>query len=139
VKGTRAGPTHRAGQPCTYCHDGSQEQEFAVAGTVYATREGKVPVQGARVTMKDSTGVTFVAETNCAGNFFVRPQTWRPVFPLTTTVTYKEQTQIMESKVHREASCGACHGKVTSPTSAGPIFLWDDVTPVPTDLPGGCK
>ncbi|MBL8714771.1 MAG: hypothetical protein JNL79_02180 [Myxococcales bacterium] len=110
-----------------------------MAGTVYATREGKVPVQGARVAMKDATGATFVAETNCAGNFFVRPQTWRPVFPLTTTVTYKEQTQIMESKIHREASCGACHGKVPSPTSAGPIFLFDDVTPVPSDLPGGCK
>lgn len=139
MKGTRAGPTHRPGQPCTYCHDGSQEQEFSVAGTVFTTRATPKPVQGARVTLTDANGSVYVAETNCAGNFLVRPKTWSPVFPLKTSVTYKDQTQTMESAVHREASCGACHGLVTSPASAGPVYLWDDITPPPTDVGGGCK
>lgn len=138
VKGTKAGPTHRPGQPCTYCHDGSDEQEFAVAGTVFTTRKAPKPVQGARVTMTDANGSVFVAETNCAGNFFVRPKTWAPVFPLKTTVNFKDQTQTMESPIHREGGCGVCHGPTTSPTSAGPIYLWDDVMPPPAGVPGGC-
>ena len=108
-----------------------------MAGTVFTTLEAGRPVWGARVTMTDALGRSMVAETNCAGNFFLRPETWRPAYPVTTTVAFGTQTQTMESLIEREASCAACHGKQPSPTSAGAVFLWTGTAP--DGVPGGCK
>ena len=108
-----------------------------MAGTIFSTIAAPKPVSGALVTMVDATGRTFLSETNCAGNFFVRVETWRPVFPVKTSVKWGTQTMEMESAIHREASCATCHGLTTSPSSAGPVFLWDG-TP-PENVPGGCK
>jgi len=108
-----------------------------MSGTVYATIDGTQPVSGARVSMTDARGRTFVSETNCAGNFFVRPETWRPEFPVKTKITWGTQTIEMESAIHREGSCAACHEKGLSPSSPGPVFLWDD-TP-PAGVTGGCQ
>jgi hypothetical protein len=110
-----------------------------MAGTIYTTIDGSKPVSGARVTMTDARGSSFVAETNCAGNFFVRAETWRPEFPVTTSVSWGTQTMTMESVVHREASCAACHALTTSPTSPGPVFLWGDTPPPPDNVTGGCR
>lgn len=111
-----------------------------MSGTIYATADGQKPLSAARVLMTDATGTTFTAETNCAGNFFVRAETWRPTFPVYTTVKWGDQSQPMASPIHREPSCGACHGQTASPSSAGPIFVWGDAgPPPPDDLPGGCK
>lgn len=135
--GVQPGPTHRPGQPCGYCHDGTDEaRAFSMSGTVFATIDGKKPVSGALVTMTDSKDTSFVAETNCAGNFFVRPETWQPVFPVKTKVTWGAQTLEMESRIHREGSCAACHGLTASPSSAGPVFLWDGTAP--DNVTGGC-
>ncbi|MGZ6095466.1 MAG: hypothetical protein ACXWUG_25730 [Polyangiales bacterium] len=131
------GPLHRPGEPCTVCHNGSDQRAFIAAGTVYTTRDSGQAVQGARVTMTDFNGDTFVAETNCAGNFFVRPDTWKPRFPLMMTVSYGTQEIKMESPVQRETSCAACHAKETSNSSPGPVYLWSDS--VPPGVPGGCQ
>lgn len=108
-----------------------------MAGTVYATLEAKKPVSGARVEMTDASGKTFVVETNCAGNFFVRPETWRPQFPVKTKVSWGTQVMEMESAIHRESSCAACHMKTVSSSSAGAIYLWAEAGQVPENVPGG--
>lgn len=110
-----------------------------MSGTVYAKSDAARPVSGARVLMTDATGATFTAETNCAGNFFVRAESWRPTFPVQTTVKWGDRIQVMESAIHREPSCGACHGMTTSPTSAGAIYLWASEENLPAELTGGCK
>jgi len=134
--GVPKGPTHRAGQPCTVCHDGSDQRAFIAAGTVYATVTADKPVQGARVTLTDADGDTFVAETNCAGNFFVRDDSWKPRFPLTTVISYGAQNQKMESVIQRETSCAGCHALQVSSSSPGPVFLWENNPPA--DAQGGC-
>jgi hypothetical protein len=133
--GVPRGPTHRAGQPCTWCHNGSEEREFTLAGTVFDTLSNGRPVQGARVTVTDATDKTVVVETNCAGNFFIRPETFRPVFPVRTKISFGSHEQTMESLIHRESSCAACHATIASRTSPGPVFLFE--TP-PDNVPGGC-
>jgi hypothetical protein len=134
--GVPKGPLHRPGQPCTVCHDGSDQRAFIAAGTVYASIAADHPVQGARVTMTDANGDTFVSETNCAGNFFVRSESWKPRFPLMMAVSYGTQQITMESPVQRETSCATCHALQTSATSPGPVYLWTDA--VPPGVAGGC-
>lgn len=135
--GVPQGPLHRPGQPCTVCHDGSDQRAFIVAGTVYASIAAAQPVQGARVTMTDANGDAYVSETNCAGNFFVRSESWKPRFPLTMLVSYGTQQIKMEGPVQREASCASCHTPETSNSSPGPVYLWSDT--VPPGVAGGCQ
>jgi hypothetical protein len=134
--GVPRGPTHRPGQPCTWCHDGSYKFEIAVAGTVYTTLDGTRPVEGARVKLTDAAGRTVELTSNCAGTFYVEPSNWAPAYPLRASVSFGGETQEMKTPIEREGSCAACHQKSVSTSSPGPVFMFKGA--VPSDVPGGC-
>jgi hypothetical protein len=127
----RHGPLHRPGQPCTLCHDGTlgNPGEFSVAGTVFLRPSSTQGVNKASVEMTDSQGVTFIATTNAAGNFYVNPNKWTPSFPIVKTVVRgggAAQPAVMYSETGRSASCATCHFDPAGPTSPGHIALEND-------------
>jgi hypothetical protein len=130
--GVRPGPLHRPGQPCLVCHDGGEVSAFSVAGTVYARAQGGVPVDKVTVQLIDADGRKFGAVTNCAGNFFVRPDEYTPRYPLWTTLSVGAKTIDMESPVFRDGSCASCHTNPKGPASAGEVyFLLDEDADLP--------
>lgn len=125
------GPLHRPGQPCAACHrpDGVAGA-YVVAGTVYRDPLATIGVADVAVALIDSNGRTFTTTTNCVGNFYVRPSEFSPKPPMWVSV---QVTAIpfpfkMESPIHREASCAACHFDPAGPNSAGHLFVADDPT-----------
>jgi len=130
--GVEPGPLHRPGQPCLVCHDGGEVSAFSVAGTVYARAEGTVPVAKVTVELLDADARLFKAVTNCAGNFFVRPDQFQPRYPLWVTLAVGEERLDMESPVFRDGSCASCHGDPKGPASAGHAYFLLDENP---DLP----
>jgi mono/diheme cytochrome c family protein len=124
-----ARPEHRAGQPCTVCHQphGSASNAFALAGTIVYGPTKQVGLAGARVEVLDSRpGVTKprVAYTNCAGNFFFRAEDTDLQYPLIVRVVPPGGSTIpMRSAVYREKSCANCHQRTASPRSPGPIVV----------------
>jgi hypothetical protein len=140
--GVPEGPLHRPGEPCVLCHGGSGpgDPEFAFAGTVYQVASSTVPLANAIVRLVDSRGVKFETGTNCVGNFYVRADDYRPVFPVWTKVVFGEAggvpvEQIMGSPIYRERSCAKCHGDPVGPESAGHVYFAPDGVPFPSD---GC-
>lgn len=131
--GVPKGPTHRPGQPCVTCHDGSlgSPEHFTVAGTIFLNQEDKTPASGATVNLLSADGTPFSASTNSVGNFFVTPQQFTPVYPMKVTVDYNGRPPAkMTSHVGRDGSCADCHTDPAGPTSAGHIFVpADGVTP----------
>ena len=120
----RKGPLHRPGQPCIVCHDGAlgDPQEFSVAGTVYRTQDATQPANGAIITLTSSDGSTKQTTANQAGNFYLSPNEYTPVYPMKVTVSYDGVPVDMISRVGREGSCNFCHTPTPGPTSAGPVF-----------------
>jgi hypothetical protein len=134
------GPSHRPGQPCLLCHrDGGKAQAFSLAGTVYAdvSSAAKV-VGGAKVFIVDSANVTFTAQSNCAGNFYVRSDQFAPAYPYWVTLRAGTVQHDMASPVYREGSCGACHADPRSPSSPGHVYVVADPT-VDTLPPSTCR
>jgi hypothetical protein len=128
--GVEPGPLHRPGQPCLACHGDTHEAPvFSVAGTVYARAQGRVPVAKATVELVDSDAHHFNATTNCAGNFFIRPDEFQPHYPLWVTVAVGSQTLDMESPMFREGSCAVCHSDPKGPASAGHAYFLLDENP----------
>jgi hypothetical protein len=127
--GVRPGPLHRPGQPCLVCHGGEQGPTFSVAGTVYARAESAVPVSRVTVELLDSEARSFKAITNCAGNFFVRPDEFLPHYPLWITVAAADHRLDMESPVFRDGSCASCHTDPKAPASAGHAYALLDEDP----------
>ncbi len=121
--GVAQGPLHRAGQPCLICHDDTTARAFAVAGTVHVDPDARVPLVDGLVTLLDARGQSYTAATNCAGNFFVLPEDFTPVYPLRVRVDLGDQGVAMESLVQRDGSCASCHGPTPGPRSAGPVYL----------------
>jgi hypothetical protein len=123
----RRGPEHRPGQPCIVCHDGAlgDPPAFTVAGTIYEKPSSKVGLQGATVTLVDSTGSQYVSPpTNDAGNFYATPNDWNPTFPITTvSVTGSAGIPTMKSAIGRNGSCASCHFNPAGPTSAGQVCI----------------
>lgn len=120
VAGIPKGEFHRAGQPCLLCHggDGPASSQFVVAGTVFfgpANTSPPVGVGNVNVTLEDDTQSQFTVQTNCVGNFVVRPGDWpgHPQFPMLVTISGQPQTQqlvlSMKSHVGRAGSCADCH------------------------------
>src|SRR2546430_7925326 len=66
------------------------------------------------------------ATTNCAGNFWIRPNDFVLAYPVRVTVAAEYTSIDMESRIFREGSCAVCHGDPRSPSSAGHVFLLDD-------------
>ena len=94
-----------------------------MAGTVYRLADGDAPAPGARVEIVDAAGQRFVAETNCAGNFFVRPEDFEPVYPAWTSLSVGDYRIAMETPIHREGSCAGCHAEPAGPDAVGRVYL----------------
>lgn len=129
------GPLHRPGQPCLVCHDGETGRAFSLAGTVFWAQGSDIPATATEVLVLDDTGARFTAVTNCAGNFFVRPEEYEPVFPLWVALRRGKVGVAMDSPARGEGSCAGCHGLEAGPTSAGRVYLHGIE---PADGPGGC-
>jgi hypothetical protein len=130
--GVRKGPLHRPGQPCITCHDGAigDPPAFSVAGTIFVSEGSPTPASGALVALEDSAGQKQTATTNQAGNFYLGPNEFTPVYPMKVSVTYGGVTVAMTSHIGRDGSCGNCHKDPAGPTSAGHVFIpRDGVTP----------
>jgi hypothetical protein len=126
------GPLHRAGQPCLVCHDGAGpgRMVFSVAGTVYEHETSKKALAGGTVQLTDATGAKHIAQTNCAGNFFVQQVDWDPTFPLHVALAYGALTQKMTTHIGRDGGCATCHSGVVTSSSLAHVWLADDTITV---------
>jgi hypothetical protein len=122
--GVVEGPLHRPGQPCLVCHDDGRARAFSVAGTVYLSPDSEEPAPGASVLLVDAVEQRFEAVTNCAGNFFVKPEELEPVYPLWVSLRAGAWTIAMDSPVNRDGSCAGCHEPARGPASAGRVYLF---------------
>jgi hypothetical protein len=122
--GVPKGPLHRPGQPCLVCHGegGPASTMFAIAGTVFQDQGKTDAANGAQVQIEDSTGSFYTATTNEAGNFYITPNQWSPVWPLQVQLTLGKNQQFMLTHVGRAGSCADCHTLTTGPTSPGPVY-----------------
>lgn len=121
--GVREGPTHRPGQPCLTCHGGDGPgPDFAVAGTVYATRNGTAPIEGVAVLLRDSTGTTRTAITNEVGNFYITAGEWTPAYPMFAELHYGDITKTMDTRIGRNGGCAECH-RAGGKTEMPPVYL----------------
>lgn len=121
---TPVGALHRAGQPCLLCHsEGGTSTPFTVAGTIYETPSARSPAAGVAVELRDSARRSYVAYSNCAGNFFVSPAEFQPVMPLWVSIRTRELAVVMESPMNKDGDCATCHAPSISSQSAGPVFL----------------
>jgi len=120
--GVPEGPTHRPGQPCLTCHGGDGPgPDFAVAGTVYETRGGTVPLPDTTVVLTDSAGTTHTAVTNQVGNFYITANQWTPVFPMFAKLRYQETEKAMTTRIGRNGGCAECHRGGTA--KMPPVYL----------------
>jgi hypothetical protein len=127
--GVERGPLHRPGQPCVLCHsDAGGKQPFLLAGTVYVAADARTPIDGVQVKVVDSLNREFVTATNCAGNFFIRPQDFASDAPLWVSLRRDDVLRVMNTPIYREGSCAGCHFDPQGPTSAGHVYLIDDPT-----------
>jgi hypothetical protein len=130
--GVRKGPLHRPGQPCTLCHDGAigDPQAFSIAGTIYNLPSDTTGLNLATVSMTDSAMVTYQATTNAAGNFYITPDEWSPLFPITSVVVTSPNPIVfpvqMQSEMGRNGSCATCHVNPVSTSSAGQVVMTTD-------------
>lgn len=125
---TPGGPSalHRPGQPCVTCHGelGPAESEFLIGGTVYLIRNAEDPAAGAFVQLQDSVGQVVTLQTNQAGNFWLLPDQWNPVYPIQTRVKWGTITKQMNQPIYRAASCADCHVPPRpSLTTPGRIYI----------------
>lgn len=123
--GVPRGPLHRPGQPCVLCHDGSlgNPPGFSVAGTVFVNATDLQPAVDAGVTLTDSEGHVFDASTNAAGNFFILPHEFQPVYPMKVAVQFDGTTVNMTADVGRNGSCAACHFDPVARASPGHVYV----------------
>jgi hypothetical protein len=131
------GPEHRPGQPCVTCHHGSGpgSPELSLGGTIYQDRDQALPLEGATVNFLDALGRQRSAITNCAGNFYIEAEDWRPRFPVWVEVQLGTESIAMETPIQRDGACASCHADPPGPDSAGHVYLSEE----PLDLPvGGC-
>jgi hypothetical protein len=137
--GVATGPLHRPNQPCVLCHSekgGSSVMSFG--GTINRDDLQREAVANATVIIVDATGSEQRGVTNCAGNFFLRPNGTWPQFPVWTSVQVGDYKVDMESPIYRERSCAGCHFDPAGPRSAGHVFLSDDPLAEITLPPNHC-
>jgi hypothetical protein len=136
----RRGPLHRPGQPCGLCHgEGGEERPFSAAGTIYRDNVSTVPLVDAEILLVDAAANRFAARTNCVGNFYIEADAFEPVLPFWVTVRLGTNESPMESPIHRERSCAACHSDPASPRSAGHVYLTADDLVAPTIATRACR
>jgi len=125
IAGVPQGEYHRAGQPCTTCHSslGPAKTTFTVAGTIFYGPTKSIGVDNAQVILVDSLNSSYIAYTNCVGNFFVTPEQYNPAFPIRVQVSQGGVTVGMQSHIGREPSCANCHKDPPYYDSQGHIHL----------------
>ncbi|MCA9592916.1 MAG: hypothetical protein KC776_06380 [Myxococcales bacterium] len=123
--GYEAGPLHRAGDPCTWCHTkgGTAHPHFDLAGTVYPNKDSSFGLEGVTVRLFDSAGRQQTVGSNFTGNFFLDEGALALSFPLWVKVEYQGQVAVMKTPIFRERSCSACHRRTQSSSSVGPVTL----------------
>jgi hypothetical protein len=138
VPGVPRGPLHRPGQPCLVCHggEGPGNPTFSLAGTVVQNQGSIFPLANALVKFIDSAGKKYETATNCAGNFFVMPEDYTPVYPAWVKIAFGTAgagpvEQIMGSPIYREGSCAGCHAPSAGPDAAGPVYFAPAGVPFP--------
>jgi len=107
------------------CHDGAfgDPQAFSVAGTVFETSASLAPVVGASVYLTDATGSNRSAETNTAGNFYLTPEQWTPVFPLHVVVKPVTGPDVFMVSLVEDGACATCHRDPSGRDSPGHVAL----------------
>lgn len=123
--GERNGPTHRAGQPCLLCHDGTfgNPRKFNVAGTVYMSSVSSLPAIGVTVNLTGADGATYAAQTNRVGNFYLEEGRFTPVYPMRVSITSGSVKSEMKSHVGRDGSCAGCHVDPAGAASPGHVYV----------------
>ena len=142
-EGVPEGPTHRYGQPCLACHDAyyGEGPELSIGGTVFATPDADIPVQGAIVTISDATGKQVKLTSNCAGNFYAERRDFDPVFPLRAEVECPlpdgtTRRAVMGTRINRDGSCASCHQKgAATPQSPGQVYCVPQMPATPFVVP----
>ncbi len=125
----RIGPLHRPGQPCLTCHDGAigDPPGFTAAGTIYVNAGDRKPAVNATVTLSSADGSPpFETTTNAAGNFYVVPRDFTPVYPMKVAVSYAGTNVQMVSSIGRDGSCAGCHSDPPGTASPGHVYIPDD-------------
>jgi len=135
--GMPIGPLHRPGQPCGVCHgpEGPAEHGFSLAGTVFAHPADKSGLGGVAVLFMDASGAVQETVTNCAGNFYLSADQYRPTFPVWVKSRFGGATVRMYSPINREASCASCHRDPLGPSAVGQIYVAPDGVDA---SPGSC-
>jgi hypothetical protein len=123
ANGVNPGPTHRPGQPCLICHDGSTAPQWSVAGTITGVLGTPTGLNGATVSLTDANLSTFTVTSNEVGNFYVEPSRWVPTYPVKAAVTYGSLTSTMTTIIGRDGSCAGCHANPASRISPGPVYV----------------
>jgi hypothetical protein len=137
--GVTPGPLHRPGQPCVLCHSSrGGELEFSLAGTVYVDASSKTPIEDVNVRVVDSQNRKYLAQTNCAGNFFITPAEFAPDFPIWLGLDRGSIVRDMDTPVYREASCAGCHADPLSNSSPGHVFLIENLVEEPLVPASSC-
>jgi hypothetical protein len=90
------------------------------------TADATAIADGIEVLIVDDQNVTFRTVSNCAGNFYVRPEEFTPSYPIWLTLRGGDVTRDMDSPVYREGSCAACHKDYVGSDSSGHVYLIED-------------
>jgi hypothetical protein len=133
--GVSPGPSHRPGQPCLTCHDGTgpANLKMSLGGTVYSVKGGNDPYPNATVHFVDALGSEHEATTNAVGNFYVPFAEWAPAAPVHVSILVNgDAIATMQSHIGRDGSCASCHYDPPGPSTPGRVFVALD----PSDLPG---
>jgi hypothetical protein len=123
--GVPPGPLHRPGQPCLLCHDGASGDPaaFSMAGTVFIGGNTLTPQPGAVILLTNADGTTMSATTNAAGNFYLTPDAYAPVYPVhVTSVSVGGVSVTMHSHIGGNGSCAGCHADPAGPDSPGHVY-----------------
>jgi hypothetical protein len=105
--------------------EGGQAPRLAFAGTVFPSahepnRCVASDSQGAKVVVLDSTGRTFTATVNAAGNYFMLASAGNPTPPLKAKVVFNGRERAMIGSVPH-GDCNGCHTQNGSTTVNGGV------------------
>jgi hypothetical protein len=133
--GVPPGPDHRPGQPCLVCHGGSGPARFVMSfgGTTFKRplSFGKEALAGATIYLTDATGLSYEAESNCVGNFFIQPSEFNPTFPVhDVSIALGVVNAEMQTHIGRNGSCASCHTGADDPSQVDLVYLVADTTTV---------
>jgi hypothetical protein len=132
TNGYEASERMQPGEPCIACHvaPGPGGPKLAYGGTVYPTghepsqcygANGRGDVFGAKVVLVDGLGMTYTADVNSVGNFYVEADD-ALMPPIKAKVVYdgRERAMVMAAP---SADCNTCHtqeGTTTVTTANAP-------------------